>query len=73
MTRVSAVKEGSFTRRSGIEEVDEIEIFEGAENTLTMTQTYTREFQCQYDLQKYPFDTQVFENNVLSFHYIISL
>ena len=29
------------------------------------------EFQCQYVLQRYPFDTQVFDNNVLSFHFII--
>ena len=32
---------------------------EGAENTLTMTQTYTWEFQCKYELQRYPFDAQV--------------
>ena len=58
VTRVSLVKEGKFTR-SGLDEVDEAEIFEGAENTLTMAQTYTWEFQCQYKLQHYPFDTQV--------------
>ena len=58
ITRVSVVREGNFAR-SGLDEVDEAEIFEGAENTLTMTQTYTREFQCQYLLQHYPFDTQV--------------
>ena len=58
VTRLSVVKEGNFTR-SGLYEVDEAEIFQGAENTLTMTQTYTWEFQCQYKLQRYPFDTQV--------------
>ena len=58
LTRVSVVREGKFTR-SGLEEVDEAEIFEGAENTLVMTQTYTREFQCKYKLQQYPFDIQV--------------
>ena len=58
LTRVSVVREGKFTR-SGFEEVDEAEIFEGAENTLVMTQTYTREFQCKYKLQQYPFDIQV--------------
>ena len=57
-TRVTATKEGNFSRSSN-EEVDEAEIFEGAENTLTMTQTYTWEFQCEYKLQQYPFDTQV--------------
>ena len=58
VTRVSVVKEGNFTR-SGLDEVDEAEIFEGAENSLKMAQTYTWEFQCQYKLQHYPFDTQV--------------
>ena len=57
-TRVTVTREGNFAR-SGIEEVDEAEIFEGAENRLTMKQTYTWEFQCKYQLQKYPFDTQV--------------
>ena len=58
VTRLSVVKEGNFNR-SGLYEVDEAEIFEGAKNTLTMAQTYTWEFQCQYMLQQYPFDTQV--------------
>ena len=46
-----------FTR-SGLEEVDEREIFEGSENRLIMTQTYTHEFQCVYRLDNYPFDKQ---------------
>ena len=58
MTRVTVTREGNFAR-SGIEEVDEAEIFEGSDNKLTMNQTYTQEFQCQYKLQRYPFDTQV--------------
>ena len=58
MTRVTVTREGNFGM-SGIEEVDEAEVFEGAENRLTMNQTYTLEFQCQYELQRYPFDTQV--------------
>ena len=57
-TRVSVIREGNFTR-SGVDRVDETEMFEGAENTLTMAQTYTWEFQCHYRLQHYPFDTQV--------------
>ena len=59
-TRVSVTREGDFLR-SGMDEVDEAEIFAGKENTLLMTQTYTREFQCRYMLQRYPFDTQVEE------------
>ena len=39
--------------------VDETEIFQGAENSLRMQQTYTHDFQCLYHLAKYPFDTQV--------------
>ena len=57
-TEVTVTREGDFYR-SGFAEVDEAEIFEGAENGLTMNQTYTWEFQCQYELQRYPFDTQV--------------
>ena len=45
--------------RSGPEVLDETEIFHGATNTLVMSQTYTRSFQCEYDLHHYPFDTQV--------------
>ena len=65
VTRVSVVREGSFTR-SGMDEVDEAEIFEGAENILTMTQTYTHEFQCKYKLQRYPFDSQVIKRQDVS-------
>ena len=57
-TSVSVIREGDFTR-SGLQEADEAEIFEGDANTLMMTQTYTWEFQCNYFLQRYPFDSQV--------------
>ena len=57
-TKVIVTKEGGF-KRSGVEEVDEAEVFEGAENDLTMVQAYTHEFQWQYQLNSYPFDTQV--------------
>ena len=58
ITSVTVVRKGNFTR-SGLEEVDEAEIFKGRENLLQMNQTYTHEFQCAYDLSDYPFDTQV--------------
>ena len=48
----------NFTR-SGLDQVDEAEIFDGDKHKLTMEQMYTWEFQCQYQLQRYPFDTQV--------------
>ena len=57
-TDVTVTREGNFTR-SVVQEIDEAEIFEGAENSLTMNQTYTWEFQCKYELQRYPFDAQV--------------
>ena len=57
-TPVSVIREGNFTR-SGIEVLDETEIFEGGGNTLSMEQVYTWQFQCKYNLQYYPFDTQV--------------
>ena len=57
-TSVTVTREGNFTR-SGSEMVDETEIFKGEENTLVMTQEYTHEFQCTFQLGRYPFDTQV--------------
>ena len=58
VTRVTVTREGNFIRSSDLM-IDEAEIFEGAENSLTMNQTYTWEFQCQYELANYPFDAQV--------------
>ena len=40
--------------------MDEVEIFEGRENRITMVQTYSKKFHCTYLLHNYPFDTQVF-------------
>ena len=57
-TRIVVDRQGSFTR-SKLDVVDEIELFNSTENSLLMTQTYTREFQCLYDFSMYPFDTQV--------------
>ena len=51
-------REGDF-KRSGYEVLDEIEIFKGDENNLSLVQSYTHEFQCVYQLEMYPFDTQV--------------
>jgi hypothetical protein len=62
-TTVTVSREGYF-ERSGNDEADEIEIFSGSENSLTMTQSYTWEFQCHYQLAKYPFDTQVSWPNI---------
>ena len=67
-TIVTVNREGEFTR-SSLEEVDEAEIFKGGENRLTMYQTYTHEFQCVYQLTRYPFDTQVtYSWNMMTIH-----
>ena len=39
--------------------VEEINIFEGKDNRITFEQVYTKTFKCTYQLQLYPFDTQV--------------
>ena len=57
-TFVNVKREGNFTR-SGYHVLDETNLFKGKENSLIMTQSYTHEFQCGYQLQRYPFDTQV--------------
>ena len=42
-----------------MDNIDEAELFKGAENSLIMDQTYTHDFQCVFKLHKYPFDSQV--------------
>ena len=56
-TDVWIKREGNFVR-GGVDVLDEVEIFKGEENSLVMTQSYTHEFQCVYELERYPFDTQ---------------
>ena len=60
-TKVIVRKEVENGTMSGLESVDETEIFEGSQNRLVMNQTYTHTFQCNYKLSYYPFDTQVNE------------
>ena len=63
-TSVNVKREGNFTR-SGYEVLHETELFKGGENSLIMTQSYTHEFQCVYQLERYPFDTQVREDELI--------
>ena len=58
-TRVVVRREQEKGTMSGLESVDESEIFSGSANSLVMNQTYTHAFQCNYKLSYYPFDTQV--------------
>ena len=44
---------------------DEIEIFEGRENPLTMIQSYTKDFKCVFAMLTFPFDTQVINAKML--------
>ena len=57
-TDILVEKEGN-AMWNPITDIDEAEIFEGAENNLRMEQMYTHAFQCVFKLSKYPFDTQV--------------
>ena len=57
-TDVLIQREGQL-ERSRYRELDEIEIFKGEENSLLLVQSYTYQFQCVYQLEMYPFDTQV--------------
>ena len=57
-TDVLVQREGG-ARMNLVADIDEAEIFEGAENSLIMEQTYTHAFQCVFKLTKYPFDKQV--------------
>ena len=57
-TELTITREGDFVRSSP-EVVEEIDIFTGIENTLTFQQVFAKTFQCKYQLQLYPFDTQV--------------
>ena len=57
-TTVTITREADFMAANE-DELDETNIFAGAENGLTMRQTYTHRFQCNYILSRYPFDTQV--------------
>ena len=57
-SRVFIIRESEF-ERSGMEISEEIEIFSGASNKLTIGQTYSKKFHCTYLLHYFPFDTQV--------------
>ena len=57
-SEMTITREGSFTE-SGLDVMEEINIFEGAENRITFQQVYSKTLKCVYQLQLYPFDTQV--------------
>lgn len=55
---VTVTREGDF-KESSVDVTEEINIFEGQKNIITFQQTYSKTFKCVYQLQLYPFDTQV--------------
>ena len=57
-TEVTISREGDFTE-SSLDIVEEINIFEGSQNRITFQQIYSKTFRCLYELQLYPFDSQV--------------
>ena len=56
--KISVSRQGAFLR-SGLNVADEIEIFDGAENKLSMKEARGEEFLCSFRTFWYPFDKQV--------------
>ena len=57
-TNIFVTRHGNLVR-SDLSQVDEIDIFEGIENKLTLSVSFSKEFHCIYKLHYFPFDTQV--------------
>ena len=57
-TELTLTREGDYVGSTD-DNVEEINIFEGQFNRITFEQVYTKTFKCTYQLQLYPFDTQV--------------
>ena len=55
---VTVTREGDISQ-SDDTVVEEINIFSGEDNRITFERVYTKTFRCEYQLQLYPFDTQV--------------
>ena len=43
---------------SSLKEIQNDHIYKGEENELILSQVYTTQFICEYDLRNYPFDVQ---------------
>ena len=56
--KVTVSRQGGYVR-SGRDVADEIEIFDGAENKLSMKEEIKEEFLCRFSTFWYPFDKQV--------------
>ena len=60
-TFVNVKQEGNFTR-GGYQMLDETYLFKGEENSLIMTQSYTHDFQCVYQLLILRWDRSISQN-----------
>ena len=78
LTQLQAIKSQIFCRVLGNftlseqDVVDETYLFKGSQNSLILTQSYTHDFQCVYQLERHPFDTQVRFGNFFSNHRCLS-
>ena len=48
---VTITKEGNFTA-ADLDVLEEVNIFEGRENSITFQQVYSKTFKCEYELQE---------------------
>ena len=56
--RLLVKKEGNFTL-SSVHEVEETAYYKGSENTIEYSRDFYQQFKCIFELQDYPFDTQI--------------
>ena len=64
-SKLKITRKGPFSR-SGLDVLDEMEIFKGEQNPIIMHQSYTKSFKCKYNLRVFPFDTQVNKHHTLN-------
>ena len=60
-SEISIIREGDFSE-STLDITEERNIFVGKENRMSFRQMYSKQFRCLFQLQLYPFDTQVIVN-----------
>ena len=63
-TSITVLREGNFTSSEN-HILDEIDFYQGHENSIMMNQTYTKNFHCFYRFEFFPFDTQVLTQALL--------
>ena len=56
--RLLVKKEGNYTL-SSVHEMEETAYYKGSENTIQYSRDFFHQFKCHFELQNYPFDTQI--------------